>query len=131
MDENINITYNVLPSVMNFQCRNRRAGGVFDNRYAVLQPVTGGYSSPLPLAVTSNDSLRCRCHHLLHMLDKFCNKLVFFRNSLGCHNARERVMKTLVHISETKRTPTQIKGIHTIRLFFVSHDQSDIDEGEV
>jgi len=102
---------------MNLHCRNRRAGGVFGNRYAVLQPVTGGYSMSLPLAATSNDSLQCRCHHLLHMLDKFCNKLVFFCNSLGCHNARERVIKTLVHISLTKRTPTQIKGFIQIDFF--------------
>jgi len=84
---------------MNFQCRNRRTVNVFDNRYAILQPVTGGYSTQLPLAVTSNDSLRCRCHHLLHMLEKFCNELSFSAIRWSRHNARERVMKTLVHIS--------------------------------
>jgi len=52
-------------------------GPVAYNRYAILQPVTGGYSTLLPLPVTSNDSLRWRCHHLLHMLDKFCHKLGF------------------------------------------------------
>jgi len=98
MAENINIMQNILPSVMNFQCLNRRAGSVFHKRYAILQAVTGGYSTPLSLAVTSNDSLRCRCH-LLHTLDKFCNKLGFSTIRWTCHNAREQVMKTLVHIS--------------------------------
>jgi len=57
---------------MNFQCRNRSAGRVFDNRCTILQSVTGGDSTPLPLAVTPNDSLRGRCHNLLHILDWTC-----------------------------------------------------------
>ena len=82
-----------------FQCRNRSAGSIFDNRYTLLQSVTGEYSKLLPLAVTPNDSLRSRCHHLLHMLDKFCHKLSFSVTCWLCHNACERVMKTFVHIS--------------------------------
>jgi len=62
---------------MNFQCPNRSAGSVFVNRYTILQSVTAGDSTPLPLAVTPNDSLRSRWHHLLHMLDKLYHKLGF------------------------------------------------------
>jgi len=47
-----------------------------------LQSVTGGDSTTLPLAVTSNNSLQCGGHHLLHMLDQFCHTR-FFRNSLS------------------------------------------------
>ena len=39
---------------MNFQCRNRSAGGVFDNRYTILQSVTGGYSTPHPFVEKGN-----------------------------------------------------------------------------
>jgi len=47
----------------------------------------------------------------LHILeDKFCHKLGFSATRWARHNTRERVMKTLVHFSSTKRTPTQING---------------------
>ena len=110
MAENIHTSWNILPSVMNFQCRNRRAGSVFDNRYAILQPMTGGYSTQLPLAVTSNGSLQCRCHHLLHMLDKCCNNLGFPQFVGPVTTPVNRWWKHSSIFLKTKRTPTQTKG---------------------
>jgi len=60
--------------------------------------VWNGIKATLPLAVTPNDSLRRRCHHLFHMLDEFCHKLGFSATVWTCHDARERVMETLVHL---------------------------------
>jgi len=37
--------------------------------------------------------------YLLILEDKFCHKLGFSATRWARHNARERVMKTLVHIS--------------------------------
>jgi len=102
---------------MNFQCRNRSAGSIFDNQCTILQSVAGGDSAPLPPAVTPNDSLRSRCHRLLHMLDKFCHKLDFSATCWLCHNARERVMKTFVQYFLNKTYANADQRFYINRLF--------------
>jgi len=44
------------------------------------------------------------------MLNKFRHKLGFLATRRTGNNSRERVTKTLVDLSQIKRTPTQTKG---------------------
>ena len=92
--KNLNLTQNVSSSVMNFQRRNRCASSAFI-MIDTLFPISdkwGQYDAPT----------RCRCHHF------FTCWINFATSGWACHNAREGVMKKLVHLSQTKRTPTQI-----------------------